>query len=56
MNLILKNLKNLKNLKHLMNLVPSQKPQQIKFRFVKIIFIYPLRFVKTHENINKDRS
>ena len=27
-----------------------------KFNFVKIIFIKPLRFVKTHEDVSKDRS
>ena len=29
---------------------------KIKFRFVKIILINPFRFVKTHEDISKDRS
>ena len=29
---------------------------KIKFRFVKIIFIKPLRFVKAHEDVSKDRS
>ena len=28
----------------------------LKFRFVKIIFIKPLRFVKTNEDVSKDRS
>ena len=28
----------------------------IKVRFVKIVFIKPLRFVKPHENISKNRS
>ena len=28
----------------------------LKVRFMKIIFIEPLRFVKTHENISKNRS
>ena len=28
----------------------------IKFRFVKVIFIKPLRFVKAHEDVSKDRS
>ena len=27
-----------------------------KFRFVKIIFITPLRFMKTHRDVSKDRS
>ena len=29
---------------------------KIKCRFVKIVFIYPLRFVKTHKGISKERS
>ena len=29
---------------------------KIKFRFVKIIFIRPLTFVKTHEDVSKDRN
>ena len=29
---------------------------KVKFRFVKIIFIKPLRIVKTYEDISKDSS
>ena len=45
-----------------MNFVHCQKhlechqQSQKKFMFVKIIFIKPLRFVKTHKDISKDRS
>ena len=44
-----------------MNLVHCQKQLEchqhiLKLRFVKIIFIKPLRFVKTHEDVSKDRS
>ena len=45
-----------------MNLVPCQKQLEChqhilnKFRFIKIILIQQLRFVKTHENISKNRS
>ena len=47
-----------------MNLIHCQKQlerhqhilNQIKFRLVKMIFIKPLRFVKTHEDVSKNRS
>ena len=45
-----------------MNLLCCQKQLEChqhilnKIRFVKIIFIKPLRFVKTHEDFSKDRS
>ena len=45
-----------------MNRVYCQKQQEchlhilIKFRFVTIIFIKPLRFVKAHKDVGKDRS
>ena len=49
-----------KNLKNLMNLVHCQKQLEchqriLNKRFVKIIFIKPLRFVNTYGNISKDR-
>ena len=52
----------LKNFKNLMNLVHCQKQLEChqhilkKIRFVKIIFIKPLRFVKAHVDLSKDRS
>ena len=44
-----------------MNSVHCQKQLErdqhiLKFRFVKIIFVQPLRFVKSHEDISKDKS
>ena len=45
-----------------MNLIHCQKQLEChqyflnKIRFVKIIFIKGLRFVKAHEDVSKDRS
>ena len=45
-----------------MNLVPCQKQleyhniSEIRIRFIKIIFMYPLRFVKPHKDISKETS
>ena len=48
----------LKYYKNLMNLVNCQNQPECHQHTlnVKIIFIKPIRFVKTHEDIRKDRS
>ena len=38
------------------NLECNQHILKIKFSLAKIIFIKPLRFVKTHEDVNNDGS
>ena len=54
--LLFKNLKNLMNLVHFQKQLERHQHILIKLRFVKLIFIKPLRFVKNHANITNYRN
>ena len=54
--LLFKKLKKSVNLAHCQKQLECHQHILIKFRFVKIIFIKPFRFVKAPEDVSEDRS